>query len=53
MEEYSILVEDLSKSFGGFTLDHISFKVPKGRIVGVIGERGTGGENGALLFFAY
>ena len=42
MEEYSILVEDLSKSFGGFTLDHISFKVPKGRIVGFIGENGAG-----------
>ncbi|MDE7310722.1 MAG: ABC transporter ATP-binding protein [Eubacterium sp.] len=42
MEEYNICVNDLSKSFGGFTLDHISFRVPKGRIVGFIGENGAG-----------
>lgn len=42
MEENSILVKDLYKEFSGFTLDHVSFCVPKGRIVGFIGENGAG-----------
>lgn len=42
MEENNILVKDLSKEFSGFTLDHVSFQVPKGRIVGFIGENGAG-----------
>ena len=40
--ENSILVRDLYKRFPGFTLDHVSFRVPKGRIVGFIGENGAG-----------
>lgn len=40
--ENSILVRDLCKRFPGFTLDHVSFQVPKGRIVGFIGENGAG-----------
>lgn len=42
MEENNILVKDLSKEFTDFTLDHVSFQVPKGRIVGFIGENGAG-----------
>lgn len=42
MEENSILVRELCKTFPGFTLDHVSFNVPKGRIVGFIGENGAG-----------
>lgn len=42
METNAITVRDLSKKFSGFTLDHISFNVPKGRIVGFIGENGAG-----------
>lgn len=42
MEENNILVRDLCKRFDGFSLDHISFQVPKGRIVGFIGENGAG-----------
>lgn len=38
----SILVKDLYKSLGDFTLDHVSFRVPQGRIVGLIGENGAG-----------
>nr|WP_326208474.1 ABC transporter ATP-binding protein [uncultured Oscillibacter sp.] len=40
--ENSILVRDLCKRFPGFTLDHVSFRVPRGRIVGFIGENGAG-----------
>lgn len=38
----SISVRDLCKRFDGFTLDNVSFQVPKGRIVGFIGENGAG-----------
>ena len=34
----NILVQNLCKQFEGFFLDNVSFKVPKGRIVGFIGE---------------
>lgn len=42
MEENNILVKDLCKQFDNFLLDHVSFQVPKGRIVGFIGENGAG-----------
>lgn len=42
MEENTILVKDLCKKFPDFSLDHVSFRVPKGRIVGFIGENGAG-----------
>lgn len=42
MEENNILVENLCKQLHDFTLDQVSFKVPKGRIVGFIGENGAG-----------
>lgn len=42
MEENNIIVQDLCKQFDGFILDHVSFQVPKGRIVGFIGENGAG-----------
>lgn len=36
-------VENLTKRFGGLTaVDHVSFEVPAGRIVGVIGANGSG-----------
>ena len=34
----NILVQGLCKQFEDFSLDNVSFKVPKGRIVGFIGE---------------
>ncbi len=40
--ENCILVRDLCKRFPGFTLDRVSFQVPRGRIVGFIGENGAG-----------
>lgn len=42
MSGNNIVVKNLCKSFDGFALDHISFEVPKGRIVGFIGENGAG-----------
>ncbi len=42
MAENNIFVQNLCKHFDGFSLDHVSFKVPKGRIVGFIGENGAG-----------
>lgn len=42
MEKNNILVRDLCKQFDDFLLDHVSFQVPKGRIVGFIGENGAG-----------
>ena len=33
-------VENLTKHYPDFTLDHVSFSVPKGTIMGLIGENG-------------
>ena len=38
----SIEVKDLTKTYKTFTLDHISFTIPKGFIMGFIGENGAG-----------
>lgn len=35
-------IEGLTKRFPDFCLDHVSFSVPKGSIVGLIGENGAG-----------
>lgn len=35
-------VENLTKQYAGFKLDHVSFSVPKGTIMGLIGENGAG-----------
>ncbi|MCC0700296.1 ATP-binding cassette domain-containing protein [Clostridioides sp. ZZV15-6383] len=42
MEKNNVLVHNLCKSFGDFSLKDVSFQVPKGRIVGFIGENGAG-----------
>ncbi len=38
----SISVENLNKNFKDFNLENISFSVPQGEIVGLIGENGAG-----------
>lgn len=38
----ALTVTDVSKTYPGFTLDHVSFTVPEGTIVGLIGENGAG-----------
>lgn len=35
-------IEDLTKHFPGFCLDHLSLSLPKGTIMGLIGENGAG-----------
>ena len=42
MEENNILVQDLCKNYDNFSLKQVSFQVPRGRIVGFIGENGAG-----------
>ncbi|HIY06575.1 MAG TPA: ABC transporter ATP-binding protein [Candidatus Evtepia faecigallinarum] len=38
----SIWAKDLCKSWGDFALERVSFQVPQGRIVGLMGENGAG-----------
>lgn len=40
--ENAIEIRNLTKKYDGFTLDDISFCVPKGSIMGVIGQNGAG-----------
>ena len=40
--EHAIEIKDLTKKYDGFTLDSISFAVPKGCIMGFIGQNGAG-----------
>lgn len=40
--ESILQVENLTKQYSGFTLDHVSFSIPKGTIMGLIGENGAG-----------
>lgn len=40
--EYAIEIKDLTKKYDGFSLDHVTFSVPKGSIMGFIGQNGAG-----------
>lgn len=40
--ENAIEISDLTKKYSGFTLDNINFNVPKGSIMGFIGQNGAG-----------
>ena len=40
--EYAIDMRGVSKKYQGFSLDHVDFKLPKGRVIGLIGENGAG-----------
>ncbi|MDE7229729.1 MAG: ATP-binding cassette domain-containing protein, partial [Oscillospiraceae bacterium] len=44
MYEYknAIEISGVTKRYEGFTLDHVSFDVPKGSIMGFIGQNGAG-----------
>lgn len=38
----ALTISDVTKTYPGFMLDHVSFTVPEGCIVGLIGENGAG-----------
>ena len=38
----AIEINNLTKRYPGFTLDHISFSLPSGSILGLVGENGAG-----------
>ena len=38
----AVEIKDLTKKYDGFTLDSVSFNVPKGSIMGFIGQNGAG-----------
>ena len=40
--EYNLEVTDLEKKYQDFHLNHINIKLPKGKIIGFIGENGSG-----------
>lgn len=40
--EYNLEITDICKSYDGFCLDHVSIALPKGAIMGFIGENGAG-----------
>lgn len=44
MNDYANAIEinGLTKKYDGFTLDKLSFNVPKGSIMGFIGQNGAG-----------
>ena len=40
--ENAIEIKDVTKRYDGFTLDKVSFNVPKGCVMGFIGQNGAG-----------
>lgn len=40
--ENILIIDNLSKEYEGFTLDEVSFQLPKGCIMGLVGENGAG-----------
>lgn len=40
--DFAIEIEHLTKVFKDFSLNHVSLKIPKGTVVGIIGENGSG-----------
>ena len=42
MENNALYIENLSKKYKNFALENVTFSVPKGSVVGLIGENGAG-----------
>lgn len=46
----AIEIKGVTKRYDGFTLDNISFEVPKGCIMGFIGQNGAGRPQQSAVF---
>ena len=44
MSENILEIKDLTKDYGDFVLDKVSFALPRGVIMGLIGENGAGND---------
>ena len=44
-------VRNLTKQYADFTLDHVSFSIPKGTIMGLIGETAPARVPQSMLFW--
>ena len=53
MSENILEVKGLTKDYGDFVLDKLTFTVPKGVIMGLIGENGAGKSTTMLYHFLY
>ena len=42
MTEHALQVSGLRKTFKGFTLNDVSFSLPKGHVMGLVGPNGAG-----------
>ena len=49
MNQNALVVQGLAKTYDGFALKDVSFRVPSGAIVGLIGENGAGFLLGILV----
>ncbi len=49
--ENILIIDNLSKEYEGFTLDEVSFQLPKGCIMGLVGENGAGKTTIIKLIF--
>ena len=47
----ALTISELTKTYKDFVLDKVSFSVPEGSIVGLIGENGAGRTQGIFLLW--
>lgn len=52
MSENILEVKGLTKDYGDFVLDKLTFTVPKGVIMGLIGENGAGKSTTIMVFIS-